>query len=137
MKTLLVPLLSIALAFPAALAAAPVSVAGGDWSNIPLVHQTQKLRISADTIDRIEQAAFGECAKPGQSKRRADVTVPFLIRFTPTGEVEQVVVHRVDCPAIEQVAGGAVYQLAADGEYKPTGENAERWYRGVLSISLR
>ena len=108
MLTLLVPLLSTALASPAATTTAPVSVAGGDWSNIPYVFQTETMRPSRDTIDRIEAAAFGECAKPGQSKRRAEVNVPFLIRFSPTGAVEQVVVHRIDCPAIEQVAGGAV-----------------------------
>jgi hypothetical protein len=137
MMTLLISLLSTTLALPAATATAPVSVAGGDWSNIPYARQTNKLRPSTDTMDQIEAALFGECAKPGQSKTRAEINIPFLIRFTPEGGVQQVVVHRIDCPAIERVAGGTIYRLATDGEYKPTGENPEGWYRGALNISMR
>ena len=137
MTTLLATLLSAVLTSSAPAAAAPVSVASGDWTNIPLVRQAGALRPSGDTMDLIEKAAFGECAKPGLSRRRAEVSIPFLIRFTPAGQVEQVVIHNIDCPAIEQAAGGAIFQLATDGEYKPTGENLERWYRGTLSISMR
>ena len=113
-----------------------VSVAGGDWSNIPLVKRSGTLRISDDLISKIESAAFGECAKPGQSKTRLDMTIPFLVQFTPEGGVERVVIMRLDCPTIEQTAGGAVLQLARAGEYRPTGENVEGWYRGEIKISL-
>jgi len=117
-------------------AGSQVSVAGGDWSNIPLVKRSSNLRISDDLISKIETAAFGECSKPGQSKSRLDMNIPFLVRFTPDGRVEEVVVRRLDCPTIEQAAGGAVLQLARAGEYRPTGENLAGWYRGEITISV-
>ncbi len=133
MKYLIALGLSALIAAPAQ--SSPVSVAGGDWSNIPLVHQTGEKRISADAIEKMEVAARGECAGAIQPARRIKMTIPFLIHFSPQGGVEQVVVKRLDCPTIEQVAGSAVLQLAKDGAYRPTGENQERWYRGEISFT--
>ena len=120
-----------------AFANSPVSVAGGDWSNIPLLRQAGSLRLSDAVIDKIETAAIGECALPGQTERHVRLTIPFMIQFSQAGAVQQVVVKRLNCPAIEQAAGGAVLQLAKDGEYQPTGENSEGWYRGEIHISSR
>ena len=124
-----------ALSSSAAFTATPVSVAGGDWSNIPYVQQKGLLRVSTDVIEQIEQAAIGECAIAGQSKRHVDLTIPFMIKFSPAGAVEQVVVRRVDCPTIEQAVGSAVLTMAKGGEYQPTGENREGWYRGDISFN--
>ena len=117
-------------------AGSQVSVAGGDWSNIPLVKRSSNLRISDELISKIEAAAFGECAKPGQSKKRLNMNIPFLVRFMADGSVDQVVVKRLNCPTIEEAAGGAVLQMARAGEYRPTGENAAGWYRGEITISV-
>ena len=120
-----------------ALANSPVSVATGDWSNIPIVRQAGTLRISNSVIDKIQSAAAGECALPGQSEKRVNLTIPFMIHFAPDGAVQQVVVRQLNCPAIEKAAGGALLHLARKGEYRPTGENSERWYRGEINISSR
>ncbi len=131
----------IAFGFCALLAASanasPVSVAGGDWSNIPLAKTAGLHRVSTDVIERIEAAAIGECQLPGQSKRKVELNIPFIILFSPTGAVEQVVVKRLNCPTIEQAAGGAILTMAQKGEYQPTGENLERWYRGEISFVSR
>jgi len=126
-----------ALSASASGAAIPVSVAGGDWSNIPRVHQAGKMRVSTRVIERIEQAAIGECALAGQSKRHVELTLPFMVRFSPAGAVEQIVVRRLDCPAIEHAVGGAVLTMANGGEYRPTGENVAGWYRGDISFTSR
>ena len=115
----------------------PVSVAGGDWSNSPAARTAGLHRVSTDVIEQIEAAAVGECKLPGQSKRHVRLSIPFLIQFSPSGAVEQVVVQRLNCPAIEQAAGGAILTLAQKGEYKPTGENLEHWYRGEFSLVSR
>jgi hypothetical protein len=120
-----------------ALANSPVSVAGGDWSNIPFIRQSGSLRLSDAVIDKIETAAVGECHLPGQSEKRVRLTIPFMVQFSPDGAVQQVIVKQLNCPAIEQAAGGALLQLARQGEYRPTGENTEGWYRGEISISSR
>jgi hypothetical protein len=135
MKHLFVLGLSALIASPAL--GSPVSVAGGDWSNIPLARTAGLHRVSTEVIAQIEAAALGECRLPGQSKRRVELTIPFIIQFSPTGDVEQVVVQRLNCPTIEQAAGGAILTMAQKGEYQPTGENQERWYRGQISFESR
>ena len=135
MKHLFALGLSALLAAPAL--SSPVSVAGGDWSNIPLARTAGLNRVSTDVIDRIEAAAIGECRLPGQSKRHVKLSIPFIIQFSPSGDVEQVVVQRLNCPAIEQAAGGAILTLAQKGEYRPTGENLEHWYRGQINFESR
>ena len=135
MKFLIAFGLSALLAAPAQ--TAPVSVAGGDWSNIPMARTAGVHRVSTDVIEQIEAAALGECQIPGQSKRRVKLSVPFIIQFSPSGAVEQVVVQRLNCPAIEQAAGGAILTLAQKGEYQPTGENLERWYRSEIAFESR
>lgn len=115
----------------------PVSVAGGDWSNIPLARTAGTHRVATEVIEQIEAAAIGECQLPGQSKRQVKLTIPFIIQFSPSGEVQQVVVQRLNCPTIEQAAGGAILTMAQLGEYRPTGENLEHWYRGEISFESR
>ncbi|HET9395269.1 MAG TPA: hypothetical protein VFO36_04370 [Nitrospiraceae bacterium] len=115
----------------------PVSVAGGDWSNIPLARTAGLNRVSTDVIERIETAAVDECRLPGQSKRHVKLSIPFIIQFSPSGEVQRVVVQRLNCPTIEQAAGSAVMTLAQKGEYRPTGENLEHWYRGQINLESR
>jgi len=126
-----------ALAGSAALAATPISVAGGDWSDIPRIEQAGKLRISDSSIEQMEAAAIGECKLRGQTERHVDLTIPFLVRFSQAGELQQVVVRRMNCPTIERVAGSALLTMAQGGEYRPTGENLEGWYRGEISFVSR
>ena len=124
----------------AALAAGPlpaqVSVAGGDWSNIPAVQARGDLRISNKALNQLSDAVVAnKCDSIGDEKHMR-LKVPFLMEFTPGGEIQQVVVQRIDCPAVEVVLGGALLQLAKSGEYRPTGENHTGWYRGLFEFSL-
>ena len=112
-------------------------MAGGDWSNIPVARAAGLHRVSSDVIAQIEAAAVDECKLPGQSKSYVKLSIPFLIQFSPSGEVEQVVVHRLNCPGVEQAVGGAILTLAEKGEYRPTGENLEHWYRGEFRFVSR
>ncbi|HET9335621.1 MAG TPA: hypothetical protein VFO12_04350 [Sphingomicrobium sp.] len=135
MKILIAFGLSALLAAPGY--SSPVSVAGGDWSNIPAARAAGLHRVSSDVIAQIEAAAVDECKLPGQSKSYVKLSIPFLIQFSPSGEVEQVVVHRLNCPGVEQAVGGAILTLAEKGEYRPTGENLEHWYRGEFRFVSR
>jgi hypothetical protein len=132
-------LLMIAMALTAAPAAAQsVSSAGGDWSRVPEIRALGMHRMSAESMDMIEELAkSGECAVPGLSKRKIDLTVPFVLEFKPSGEVQQVVVRKLGCDKLESIMGGVILQLARAGEYRPTGENELGWYRSELSFSLQ
>jgi hypothetical protein len=117
------------------LAAEQVSVAEGDWSAIPMVYSRGDLRMSDRSLNQLTEAvALNKCTSVGTEKHMS-LSVPFLLEFSPRGEVQQVVVRRIDCPAVEVVLGGALLQLAKSGEYQPTGQNQAGWYRGVFEFT--
>lgn len=123
-------------AFPAS--AQPVSVAGGNWDNIPAIDAKGEYQMSTDTMERL--AALAEekvCDVPGFKRNRINLTVPFLVQFDAQKTVQRVVVARLGCTRLEQLLGGAALQLSKMGEYTPTGENQTGWYRSELSFSLR
>jgi len=130
-------IIALALVSAAAAPTVPVSVASGDWSNIPYAHQRGIERVSTSSIEQFETALTEQCKPAIGANRELKVTVPFLIRFGTDGSVQEVVVHRLNCPSAEAVLGGAVLQLARSGEYKPTGENLTGWYRGEFSLQSR
>lgn len=118
-------------------AAEPVSVASGDWSDIPAIGKRGGSVVHNAVAVQIADALAGECLAPGARKDRLAVRIPFLVEFTPTGQVKQVVVQNINCPRAEAALGGAVLQLAKQGEYRPTGENQVGWYRGDFELTQR
>ena len=133
---MLAPIIALSALIAAASPAIPVSVASGDWSNIPYAQQRGSLRVSTRTIEKFEAALMGEC-NAAAANGRLELTVPFLIRFGRDGSVQQVVVRRLDCPSAESLVGGAILQMARSGEFRPTGENLTGWYRGQFSLDSR
>jgi hypothetical protein len=72
---------------------------------------------------------------PGQSRKRLDMTVPFVVHYAPDGTLNRIVIKRLGCAQAEGIVGGSVLELVQSGEYKSTGANSEGWYRGVISFS--
>ena len=116
--------------------AGQLSVAAGDWSNIPLAAKMGQQSFSSYNMAMIDNALIGEC-KLRDKYSDAELNVPFLIEFAADGSVSQVVVQRLNCPTAESMIGSAVLQLAKQGEYRPTGENQTGWYRGEFSMVSR
>ena len=115
-----------------------VQVGQGDWSSVPAIQARGQLRLGDTMLARLHDLGAQQvCNVRGLSRRLVDLTVPFVIRFTPQGEVEQIVVRNTGCPQLESIVAGAVLQMARAGEYRPTGENLERWYRSELSFVSR
>lgn len=118
-------------------AAQSVEVAGGDWSDIPMIDAAGSRTLSESALQRIEQmmGRGGPCAT-AQDDGIA-VRVPFLLQFGQSGKVERIVVHRVGCEQLERLLGTAVRDMAAAGEFRPTGENQANWYRGEIDYLIR
>ena len=127
-------IIALALASTAATPTVPVSVASGDWSNIPYAQQRGLKRVSTSSIEKLELALTKDCKNAIGAARQLELKVPFLIRFGADGSVQEVVLQRLNCPSAEAVLGGAVLQLARSGEYQPTGEYVTGWYRGDFSL---
>jgi len=133
---LLLPIIAAAALYASA-GDPEVSVASGDWSNIPPVGQFGDLLISDQFADKLTSAvATNNCASAGTPKH-VNVAVPFLVQFTPQGQLERVVVHRIDCPAVETIVGSVVVNMTKAGNYRPTGKNLEGWYLGQFEFESR
>jgi hypothetical protein len=133
MKAILAALVLAGLSVPSA--AQTVQTAEGDWSGLPRMIFGDDENISGDVPVALQRlVTSGECRLMGVSKRKVDMTVPFLVRFSPTNEVQDVVVRTLGCAKAEAILGATIARLAKAGTLKPTGENSEGWYRSELSL---
>ncbi len=133
MKRLLAMALLLA-AVPAA-SATRVEVADGDWSHLPLMKQRGSDHLNDNALARINEIVHSrQCTFPGQFGVTYDVTVSFAAHFAADGTVDRLVMNRLNCPEVEGLIGGALLEMINGGDYKPTGENDDRWYRGELSF---
>jgi hypothetical protein len=91
--------------------------------------------ISPEVVLKVQElVTSGECTLAGVSKRRIDMTVPFIVRFSPAGRGACRSAQARLCKA-EGVLAGAVLGLLKAGTFKPTGKNLTGWYRSELSFA--
>lgn len=136
MKYLLATPLFLALA---AASAPPVTVvaATGDWSGLPQIgvtdtlHQSKNLMLALDDI-----ATKRECALPGYTKTRFNFKTSFAAQFNPDGTLSKLVIPKMNCPKAEAALGGALEEMIAGGDYRPTGQSPGGWYKGEFSFDI-
>ena len=132
-----IALLALALAVSEPAESPQLSVATGDWNNIPLASKKGLQGFDMFAMTEVDAVLTSQCRKRERRNQHVNVAVPFLIEFGADRRVKRVVVQKLDCPAAETIIGSAVMQLAKNGEYQPTGENDAGWYRGEFAISSR
>lgn len=119
-----------------AASAAVVEVATGDWSSIHWMKSRSFNIISADAVERVHRAfAKGECKLAGQTKKRLNLTVPFLVQYGSGGALQRVVLRKLGCPTVESILGGVLLEQVRGKEYQPTEQNPAGWYRGELRLT--
>lgn len=134
MKAIMAALALAGLIAP--VAAQTVQSAEGDWSSLPALRFSKLNLISADVPEAIQRLVkSGECQLGGVSKRGVNMSVPFLVRFSTSGQVEEVVVRKLGCTRAEAILGASIIKLAQAGTLKPTGKNSAGWYRSELNFS--
>lgn len=126
------------LAAPMPAAAQTVLASEADWSYLPPMPQRANHHLTPEAITSIHQVIIsGDCEIEGQSKRELDMSVPFAVQFDETGKVKQLVVRKLGCPRIEGIIAGALLEMIAADEYRPTGHNPLGWYRASVSFGSR
>jgi hypothetical protein len=136
MKTLWALSLLLA-AMPAQAAPVTVESAIGDWSGLPQLSQRGYDHLSSQMMARLHEiAAARKCSALGLQGNRLDLRISFMAHFTPGGQITRLVLPKLDCPEAEGILGGAVLEMVAAGDYRPTGRNLEGWYRGSLGFSF-
>jgi hypothetical protein len=134
MKAMIAAFLVATAAVPAT--AQSLQSAEGDWSSVPRLKFSDVQLLGVDTIVHLQKlVTSGQCQLPGVSRRKVDMTVPFLVRFAPSGKVQDVVVRKLGCPRAESILASAILELVKAGTFKGTGENMTGWYQSELSFS--
>jgi hypothetical protein len=135
MKYLLAAPLFMALA---AASAPPVSVIAGtgDWSNLPQIRDNGSDHLSKNLMMALNDIAMKhECALPGFQGTRFNFNMSFAALYDADGNLRQIVIPKLNCPAAEAIIGGTLKEALQGGDYRPT-EKTTAWYQGLISFDI-
>lgn len=76
------------------------------------------------------------CTIDGQTYRRFDIRIPYLVRLSPDGTATRFVVRDLSCAPLETLAGYIVLDLARAGDFRPTGHSQPSWFAGELRFTV-
>jgi hypothetical protein len=129
--------LGAALLLPAPLIAQSIEVAAGDWSAIPLLGKQSTVGMGMAATNKIDQiVANGGCDAIVRN-RGINLHLAFLVEYAPAGDAKRIIVQRIGCPDVEQIAAASALYAVEKGIVQATGENEAGWYRGAISYVLR
>jgi hypothetical protein len=121
----------------AIVAAAPpkVEVADGDWSWLPMLQSRGYDHLDPKLMARLwEIAQQRQCKLPGYSGGKLDLRLSFAAQYNPDGSLARVILPRMNCTEAEGIIAGAVLEMMRAGDYRPTGQNPDGWYRGNFAF---
>ena len=126
-------LLAVAPAQPADAAPAadepPVNVGRFNPEAFPEVRMRHRRMPIGTMMARVESIiAEQRCAFPGQTVRRYDIRVPYVVKLEPDGRVSEVVVTDMNCAPLEFYVGSMVRELARRGDFEAPRSGGSRWY---------
>jgi len=120
--------------------AAPLDVAVDvgrfDPSGFPAATLRER-RMPYDTMMRRVETILRErqCTLAGQTHRRFDISIPYVVKLEPDGTAIRFVVADLGCPQLESFAGQIVLELARAGDFRPTGAAEAEWYASELRFT--
>jgi len=115
--------------------ATTVEVGTGDWRNVPMMQHFGEALDSNSVAAIYEMVESGECVMPGQRKGKLDMTVPFIVLFTPSGTVDRLVIEKMGCTKAEGIIAGALLKLIDARAFRPSRGRREGWFKGEVSFS--
>ncbi len=76
------------------------------------------------------------CTIEGQTYRRFDIRIPYLVRLSSDGTATRFVVRDLSCVPLETLAGYIMLDLARIGDFRPTGRSQPSWFAGELRFTV-
>jgi hypothetical protein len=137
--------MSFALVALAAMLSTPTPVAAdvqidigrADWTHFPQLHPEPRDLPLGEMLVRMERILRNrECTLPGQTVRRFDVTVPWLIQVEPDGRVSRVVIADVGCRPLETYVADLIVNLAHRGDIRAPAAPEQRVYASDFNFNL-
>lgn len=132
-------LLAAAQPAPAAVPAASVQVDVGrfDPATFPEAEMRERRMPHHIMLTRVEDILRERrCRLEGQSHRRFDIRVPYVVMLAPDGTPTRFVVADIGCQPLESFVGRVILELARVGDFRPTGAGEPQWYRSELRFIL-
>ena len=77
-----------------------------------------------------------QCRFEGQSYRRFDIRVPYVVQLDPDGTPTRFVVADIGCQPLEAFVGRVILELARVGDFRPTGASQPEWYASELRFTV-
>jgi hypothetical protein len=72
------------------------------------------------------------CRFQGQSHRRFDLRVPYVVHLEPDGRPTRFVVADMGCQPLETYVGEYILEMARLRDFRPTGTGRAGWYRSEV-----
>ena len=136
MKRILAFVLAIG-ATSAAPASVTVESATGDWKNLPQLAQKGYEHLNERMQAKLfEIAESNSCPAFVLKQGRLDFHIGFAVQYDASGAPSRLLLPKLDCPAAEGVAAGALLEMIQGGDYSPTGKSSTGWYQGTLGFSF-
>jgi hypothetical protein len=136
MKRMLTFILAVSAA-GAASANVTVESATGDWKNLPQLSQNGYAHLNEKMQAKLfEIAESNSCPSFVLKQGRLDFRMGFAVQYDSTGAPAHLLLPKLDCPAAEGVAAGALLEMLQGGDYSPTGKSSTGWYQGTLGFSF-
>lgn len=128
----------------ALLAAAPtpavspgVDVGRFDPANFPQAALRERRMPHHAMLSRVENILRErQCRLEGQSHRRFDIRVPYVVQLEPDGTPTRFVVADMGCQPLESFVGRVILELARVGDFEPTGASDAKWYASELRFTV-
>jgi len=114
-----------------------IDVGHAPWTSYPdLRPHPRDLPVGA-MLTRVESILKErECQMRGQTHRRFDITVPWLVQVEPDGRLSRLVVADMGCRPLEVYVATLVVALAQRGDIRPALDTEPRIYASEFNFNL-
>ena len=114
-----------------------IDVGQAQWATFPDLRPEPRNLPTGAMLTRVESILRErECEMRGQTWRRFDITVPWLVQVEPDGRLSRLVVADMGCRPLEVYVATLVVALAQRGDIRPAVGREQRIYASEFNFNL-
>lgn len=114
-----------------------IDVGQAQWTTFPELTPEPRNLPTGAMLTRVESILKDrECEMRGQTHRRFDITVPWLVQVEPDGRLSRLVVADMGCRPLEVYVATLVVALAQRGDIRPAPSPEPRIYASDFNFNL-
>ncbi|HEX8642832.1 MAG TPA: hypothetical protein VF702_02835 [Allosphingosinicella sp.] len=114
-----------------------INIGRAEWGNFDALVPEPRNLPTGLMLDRVENILRDrECVMRGQSYRRFDITVPWVVQVEPDGRLTRLIVADIGCRPLETFVAELVVELAERGDLRPAPGARTRLYGSDFNFNL-